>query len=101
MRGLQPDMAIPWPAVVPIVADVECAGGRPFCEPGLRPLLGAILLPSLVERRGGALDLPRRILLTVRRRLRDKPLEDLHLILQAAFNVFQPGRRGGISDVEE
>ena len=40
-------------------------------------------------------------LLTVRRRLRDKPLDDLHLILQAAFNVFQPGRRGGISDVEE
>ena len=35
-------------------------------------------------------------LLTVRRRLRDKPLDDLHLILQAAFNVFQPGRRGGI-----
>ena len=40
-------------------------------------------------------------LLTVRRRLRDKPLDDLHLILQAAFNVFQPGRRGGISDVDE
>jgi hypothetical protein len=39
--------------------------------------------------------------LTVRRRLRDKPLEDLHLILQAVFNVFQPGRRDGISHAEE
>ena len=90
-------MAISWPAVVPMVTDTECAGGRPFCEPGLRPLLGAILLPSLVEPRG-APDL-RRVqgvslgLLTVRRRLPDKRLEDLHLILQAAFNVFQPGRR--------
>jgi hypothetical protein len=34
-------------------------------------------------------------LLTVRRRLGDEALEDLHLILQAAFNVVQPGRGAG------
>ena len=71
MRGLQPDMAIPWPAAVRRA-------------------------PDLPRVQGVSLGL-----LTVRRRLRDKPLEDLHLILQAVFNVFQPGRRGGISDVEE
>jgi hypothetical protein len=35
------------------------------------------------------------------RRLRDEPLEGLYLILKAPFDILQPRRCGGISDVKE